>query len=442
MKSALGAISWVSLYFVLCLAPLAIALAGRVPSDRPFLVEFSVALGFVGLSIMCLQFALVARYKVVAAPFGIDALMRFHKQITWVAVGFVLGHPILLFIQDPHMYLPLLNVFTAPWRARFAVAAVVLLLVLVGTSIYRLKLKLSYETWQLTHGLLAIAVVVLALLHMNGVGRYTGGFARRSLEDLYVGLLVFLLVWVRLVQPVRRLRRPWTLVSVDPERGDSATMVLEPVGHAGFAFDPGQFAWVIAGRSSFSITQHPFSLSSAGDLQPGGRIAVTVKANGDFSSSVRSLEPGMRVYLDGPHGVFSMDRYQAMGYVFIGGGVGITPLMSMLRTMHDRDDVRPVILFYSSRHWDDVTFREELEALGHSMRNLTVVYVLSQPPPDWTGETGRLNADILRRHLPTQFRRFEYFICASDTMMDAMEDALVSIGVPYARVNTERFNFV
>jgi predicted ferric reductase len=101
MKSALGAISWVSLYFVLCLAPLVIALAGRVPADRPFLVEFSVALGFVGLSIMCLQFALVARYKVVAAPFGIDALMRFHKQITWVAVGFVLGHPILLFIQDP-----------------------------------------------------------------------------------------------------------------------------------------------------------------------------------------------------------------------------------------------------------------------------------------------------------------------------------------------------
>jgi len=140
--------------------------------------------------------------------------------------------------------------------------------------------------------------------------------------------------------------------------------------------------------------------------------------------------------------VFSMDRYQAMGYVFIGGGVGITPLMSMLRTMHDRDDVRPVILFYSSRHWDDVTFREELTALGPSMPNLTVVHVLSQPPPDWTGETGRINADILRRHLPTQFRRFEYFICASDTMMDAMEDALVSIGVPYARVNTERFNFV
>ncbi|HEY6429765.1 MAG TPA: hypothetical protein VIX84_21255 [Acidimicrobiales bacterium] len=63
MKSALGAISWVSLYFVLCTAPLVIALAGRVPSDRPFLVEFSVALGFVGLSIMCLQFALVARTR-------------------------------------------------------------------------------------------------------------------------------------------------------------------------------------------------------------------------------------------------------------------------------------------------------------------------------------------------------------------------------------------
>ena len=442
MKTAVGAITWVTLYLVLCLLPLVIVLTGHTPSSRPFLVEFSVALGFVGLAMMCLQFALVARYKTVAAPFGIDALMRFHKQITWVALSFVVAHPILLFVENPDKYLRLLNVFTAPWRARFAVTAVVLLLVLVAMSIYRLKLKLSYEAWQLTHGILAVAVVVFALAHMDGVGRYMAGATKESLVDVYEGSLVFLLVWVRIVQPLRRRARPWRLARVDPELGDSATMVIEPVGHPGFSFDPGQFGWIIVDRSSFAITHHPFSFSSSGDVDPGGEVALTVKAAGDFSAAVRDQEPGVTVYVDGPHGVFCMDRYQAMGYVFIAGGIGITPIMSMIRTMHEREDTRPVVLFYSNRHWEDVTFREELAELDDVMPNLTVVHVLGDPPDGWSGERGRLTAEILRRHLPRQYRRFEFFICGPNPMMDAMEDALVSIGVAFSRVNTERFNFV
>jgi predicted ferric reductase len=442
VKTALGAITWVTLYLVLCLLPLLIVLTGDLPLDRPFVVDFSVALGFVGLSMMCLQFALVARYKTVAAPFGIDALMRFHKQITWVALSFVIAHPVLLFVEDPDKYLRLLNVFTAPWRARFAVASVVLLLLLVGLSIYRLRLKLSYEAWQLTHGILAVAVVVFALMHMNGVGRFMSGVTKDALVDTYVGLLVFLLVWVRIVAPLRRLARPWRLTRVEPELGDSATMVIEPVGHEGFSFDPGQFGWIIVDRSPFALTHHPFSFSSSGDVDPGGEVALTVKANGDFSASIPDQKPGVTVYVDGPHGVFSMERYQAMGYVFIAGGVGITPLMSMIRTMHEREDTRPVVLFCSNKHWDDVTFRDELAALDETMPNLTVVHVLGDAPDGWTGETGRLNAEILRRHLPRQYRRFEFFVCGPNPMMDAMEDALVSIGVAFSRVNTERFNFV
>jgi predicted ferric reductase len=69
----------------------------------------------------------------------------------------------------------LLNVFTAPWRARFAVAAVVLLLVLVLLSVMRRRWRISYEAWQLTHGILALAIVILALAHIEGVGYYVAG---------------------------------------------------------------------------------------------------------------------------------------------------------------------------------------------------------------------------------------------------------------------------
>lgn len=89
-----------------------------------------------------------------------------------------------------------------------------------------------------------------------------------------------------------------------------------------------------------------------------------------------------------------------------------------------------------------MTFRDELAALEDEMPNLKVVHVLGDPPDGWSGETGRLNAEILRRHLPRQFRRFEFFVCGPNPMMDAMEGALVSIGVSFSRVNTERFDFV
>ena len=74
-------------------------------------------------------------------------------------------------------------------------------------------------------------------------------------------------------------------------------------------------------------------------------------------------------------------------HVLIAGGVGITPMMSMIRTLADRGDKRPVILLYGSKDWESITFREELEALKARL-DLTVVHVLANPPADWTGEQG------------------------------------------------------
>jgi predicted ferric reductase len=442
MKNALSGLVWVLLYLFFCLAPLVLAAGQQQPPGRPFLVEFSVALGFVGLSILALQFALIGRFKPVAAPFGIDALLQYHVQITLVALTFVLAHPVLLFVADSHKYLPLLNLITAPWRARFAVTSVIALLVLAGLSVWRRRLHLRYEVWQATHGILAVVVVLLALLHASLVGYYITGLLRHVVYDGYIGVLIFLLLWIRVLSPLKRLRHPWRVVRVDAERGDTSTLVIEPVGHEGFRFDPGQFGWIAVGRSPFARTQHPFSFSSAADVPAGGPVTMTIKAAGDFTKTVPAVTPGTRVYVDGPHGVFSMDRRQAPGYVFIAGGVGVTPLYSMVLTMREREDVRPVTLFYASVTWEDVVFREELAELSDKMPNLKVIHVLDRPPEGWTGESGFITADMLRRHLPAQYRRYEYMICGSARMMDAMEDALVAVGVPFGQVSTERFDMV
>jgi predicted ferric reductase len=149
---------------------------------------------------------------------------------------------------------------------------------------------------------------------------------------------------------------------------------------------------------------------------------------------------GKRVYIDGPYGAFTIGHPADM-HVLIAGGVGITPMMSMIRTLADQGDKRPVILLYGSKDWDVITFREELEALKARL-DLTVVHVLENPPPGWTGERGFINAAIMQRHLPPSYADHEYFICGPNVMMDAIEEALGKLGVPLSKYHSERYSFV
>ncbi|MFL5335975.1 MAG: hypothetical protein ACJ8H8_23075 [Geminicoccaceae bacterium] len=128
-------------------------------------------------------------------------------------------------------------------------------------------------------------------------------------------------------------------------------------------------------------------------------------------------------------------------HVLIAGGVGITPMRSILRTLTDRGDPRPVMLIYSSRDWDSITFREELEALTERLQ-LRVVHVLSSPPEGWMGERGFIDAPLFKRHLPPPYADHEYFICGPDVMMDAIEAALRELRVPLSRYHSERYSFV
>jgi NAD(P)H-flavin reductase len=117
-------------------------------------------------------------------------------------------------------------------------------------------------------------------------------------------------------------------------------------------------------------------------------------------------------------------------------------MRSIVHTMIQREDFRPVVLFFAANQEEDLTFREELEKLAEMYDNLKVVFVLSKPAPGWKGETGYVTAEVLSRHLPNQWKRFMYFICGPEPMMDALEKELLQMGVPGDQIQTERFNMV
>jgi predicted ferric reductase len=442
MRDAARAAGWLIVYLVLALAPLALALIQLDPG-RGFWVNFSVALGFVGLALLGLQFALAARSSRATTPFGIDVVLQFHREIGYVALAFVLAHPLILFVWDSR-FLNLLNVVSAPMRAKFAVASVVLLIVLIVSSVWRRRLRLGYVTWQMLHAVLGIAVVVFGLLHVLLIGYYVDQPWERGLWIAYSAAFVLVTIWVRLVKPVQRYRRRWRVMAVEEQPAHSHRLTLELVdpasyGAGGFSFEPGQFAWIRSGRSPFSMSYNPFSFSSSAERPD--RIQFTIKSSGDYSTSLHELAVGETVYVDGPHGSFSSDRHEGPGFALIAGGVGITPMLSILETMADRDDVRPCVLFIGVRSECEVICADQIEALRARL-SLDVITVISEPGPSWAGERGYLTADILDRHLPPRRHRLQYFLCGPAPLMDTVEGALDTLGVPGDRVHSERFAMV
>ena len=429
---------WIVLYLLFILAPLFALLAGSLPPARDFWTEFSVAIGYAGLAMMGLQFGLTARFRYVTEPWGEDVIYHFHRQISLIAVALVIAHPIILFIVRPELIV-LLNSFTAPWRARFAAVSVYSLIALVIMALWRVKLKIRYETWHITHILLALIAIAAGIAHMIGWAFYLVSPWKRALWICMTIFWIGLLFYIRIIKPLFQLRRPYRIAEVRKERGDTTTLIMQPEGHSGFRFTPGQFGWLTVWGSPFKITGHPFSFSSSA-AAPDGRVDMTIRNLGDFTSTIHTLPVGKRVYLDGPYGAFTVGHPADM-HVLIAGGIGITPMMSIIRTFADNGDKRPVILLYGSKDWETVTFREELETLKKQL-DLTVVHVLRNPPADWTGERGHITAEVFRRHLPPPYADHEYFICGADVMMDSIEKALDELHVPMSKYHSERYSFV
>lgn len=439
VRRGLRAAAWILLYLFLVGFPLMVLLVGPVPNGGGRWWDFAMALGFGGLAIMGLQFVLTARFRHVTAPFGTDIIYYFHR---WAAVGgmaLLIGHYMILRWHDAAALGPA-NPLDAAWQMTAGRAALVLFALLIITSIGRKQLRLEYDGWRIGHSVMAVTAVVLAIGHIQGVGHYTHASAKGLVWLGYSVGWLLVVGYIRVFKPMRLMKNPYRVAGVREERGSSWTLTLEAERGSSMRFRPGQFAWLTLGTSPFRAKEHPFSFSgSAADTKA---LRFTIKELGDFTRTIKDVKIGEIAYVEGPHGVFTTDFHaHAPGFVFIAGGVGMAPLMSMLRTLADRGERRSSHLVYGNWRWDGVLFREELEVLKARLK-LSITHVLQEPPPGWKGETGFLNNDVLRRALPLASREFTYFLCGPRAMTDFVLPSLREMKIPLHRIHFEFFEMV
>ena len=402
----------------------------------------SLITSFVATSLLVATFVLPSRVRLLTMYLGVERLLRSHRTLALATVALVGAHVVFVLVRSDGAGLALLDLRDAPPRVWAATTATVALVVMVCLAITRRRRRPRYEGWRLAHVLLANVVLLGVALHVIWVSDIGDHGAGQIWLVVLAGVMVAISLHRWVWRPLRAHRNSYVVDEVRAESATAVTVALHAEGHPGVSFRPGQFAWLKIGGSPFVFEEHPFTIASPA-TEPS-RKEFTIKALGDFSEILAGLRPGRTVHLDGPHGSFTIDGLKnTEGFVFLAGGVGVTPMLSMLRTLADRDDDRPALLVVAGRTADDMLHRANIEDLEARL-DLRVVEVLEEPPPEWHGEVGWLSEKVLDTALPgygARWRR-DYFICGPGPMVAAAIRILEEWGVSDARIHTELFDVV
>jgi predicted ferric reductase len=434
-----SAIGRILVYLLVVLTPLVLAAIFRRETGGPFLSELGKALALVAYAILAMQFVVSARPKWIERPFGLDMVFRFHKAMAVVAAWFLIAHPVLLATGrgSPRLLVSL----DLPWYILVGKVALLILVLMALVATFRAAIRLDFEKWRLGHNSAAAVILVLGALHAWYAAEDVRLF---PMQLAWIGILALAAVAYvhhRFLAPAKARRDAYEVAEVTPETHNVWTLRLKPLTeHRAEPHWPGQFHFLTLYRSpGLPVEEHPFTISS--DPSETASLSFTIKESGDFTSTIPQTRPGDKAALRGPYGRFSyVLQPEVDDLVFIAGGIGVTPFISMLRHMRSTGADKRVLLIYGNRAERDIAFREELtgmEAGDHP--RLTVVHVLSEPDEGWQGESGLVDRSRLERLCGPDLAGKTFYVCGPPPMSGGVLRALRDLGAPASRLHHEHF---
>jgi ferredoxin-NADP reductase len=200
---------------------------------------------------------------------------------------------------------------------------------------------------------------------------------------------------------------------------------------------PGQFVTFTVRPIDLPI-KRSYTIASPPTRRDYLEVTVKREEHGTVSSFLHSVHEGDTLQVTGPSGSFTFMGEGANSIVLISGGVGVTPMMSVLRYLTDRSWSGDIFFIYGCRSDQDVIYREELEYLQRRYPNLKLLIVADDASADWPHARGRITAELLASAVPhIQTRRIH--LCGPPAMMTALRAALAELSVPLPQIKTEVF---
>ena len=440
-------IFWMCIYY---LSPLALAgfiLAARPDGLRNPAYVLSVLLGAAPFVWLVNQFVISARPKFIERHFGMDNLYRFHGIMAAASFGLAFVHS---------RFKVALTGFT-PQPAQVALILFGLVVVaggifLVDSFLRRIKpvedfRKYLAERWGfkrkvsvLLHNISLVAIVLVLLHVLNTAAAFLSPLVKGA-YFAYFALGMAFYVYHQVIRRWLMKKNAYHVIENRPEAKDVRTLTIAPQAGKVFDYKPGQFALITVVNGRVEKESHPFTIA-ASPTRPDS-VSFSIKASGDFTSKLEQVAVGDEVRIDAPYGIFSHVNFpQEQELVFIAGGIGVTPLLSMLLYLRDRDPQRKVTLLWGARTEEDLIRRNELDEIAQTMPHFQWVPVLSHQP-DWPGEKGFFDLEKLQR-LALDGRDLQatgFYTCGPRIMMDLVAGTLGAQGVPKERIHFEKFAF-
>jgi predicted ferric reductase len=392
--------------------------------------------GLTAAVLLLLQLPLAGRLKWMDRIFSLPGLYRIHRFNAYAIGALVMIHPVLIQLAEHTWTIPLEKRYWPEWMGA---ALLTVVLLHIGFSRWRRRLFQAYEKWRGLHAILAATVFSALILHILNVSEsFDPSRPPRTWVVAAASAAGLVWIWIR-TYGLRSRRNDFRVMRVAAAGSDAYCVHLVPLRAPGIAYLPGQFALISLVSPHISREFHPFTISSS----PSRPLSIqfTIRCCGDWTRRIGDLRAEDAAFIQGPYGRFSHLFLPAdREIIMIAGGIGITPMLSMLRYMSDHGDRRRVTLLWSNRTREHLFGRDELEAIGQKLTGFKWVPIFTREESEGD-RIRRIDRNTMEMLLSDCGREAAIFLCGPPGMVAQIRPALKRMGFSRKSIHTEAFGF-
>lgn len=357
--------------------------------------------------------------------FGMDKIIKFQRKFSVVTFVFVLFHPIFFMLSTKQVLGFVVPNFSYVPMAFGIMAFYILVVIMIASQLYK---RISYGVWQYIH-ILTYVLFFFSMFHALNWGSDAG---LTSLKVMYgiIAVCIFTGIFYRTYYKLKQRKNKFTVKIVKLETKDTFSLVISAKNK--FLFKAGQFAFLRLNKERL-YARHPFTLSSAPSEKD---LQFTIKLSGRFTKIASELKKGEEIKIEGPFGKFTLEDTKK-DVVFIAGGVGITPFLSLIKENMVKKKPNKITLIYGSRTTDDIIFKKEFDEMNQKWFKRVHVLSLSKEKSE-DCEIGFIDKELLKKYVKN-FDNKLFYICGPEILKNNAKKALHELGVKKESIIVEDF---
>lgn len=394
-------------------------------------------LGLVGVVLLAMNYLIATRLYLIELLYGgLDKVYKLHAKLGKIAFLLIILHPIALALNQIEnsqwviaMFVPFTEISSTAMNA--GVIGLYLFIILIILSIFRF---MPYHIWKWTHMLLGVPFLLISFhaLQARGISREYAALEAWVIMWILIGIMsyvykTFLYKWLG--------PKAQYVISSVKNIGAGITEIYFSPKSKKLSYEPGEFVFVsFKSNPRIPSEHHPYTISSSPAKED---LRISFKVFGDYTEKLVSAQIGDEVDLFGPYGEFTSNVFSSYKkQIWIAGGIGITPFMSMMDYESTNEDSKDIIFYYSVNKIEEAVYDLELERMMTGADD-NIRYKLHV-----ASEKGYLSAlDIQKRIGEKDLSEWLILMCGPLPMVKSLEKQFLELGVKKSRIVYEEFGF-